>query len=129
MSAAPRSELDDFGDVAHQARDLHQGRHDGVHVGRAAVAVAREQARDARVPADFKQEGGRIVVNFAKTSLPESLMQRLDVTDFATPVNTVDQVVNDPEHGYTRALLSAIPHPDPRDRRLAGRTRYQETAS
>jgi type IV pilus assembly protein PilQ len=45
---------------------------------------------DARVPADLKQEGGRIVVNFAKTSLPESLMQRLDVTDFATPVNTVD---------------------------------------
>jgi type IV pilus assembly protein PilQ len=45
---------------------------------------------DARVPADLKQEGGRIVVNFAKTSLPEALMQRLDVTDFATPVNTVD---------------------------------------
>src|SRR5690606_20271369 len=33
---------------------------------------------------------GRIVVNFPKTHLPESLMQRLDVTDFATPVNTVD---------------------------------------
>ena len=45
---------------------------------------------DARVPADLRQEGGRIVVNFAKTSLPESLMQRLDVTDFATPVSTVD---------------------------------------
>jgi type IV pilus assembly protein PilQ len=41
---------------------------------------------DARVPADLRQEGGRIVVNFAKTSLPENLMQRLDVTDFATPV-------------------------------------------
>jgi type IV pilus assembly protein PilQ len=45
---------------------------------------------DAKVPADLRQEGGRIVVNFAKTSLPESLMQRLDVVDFATPVNTVD---------------------------------------
>jgi len=45
---------------------------------------------DSKVPADLRQEGGRIVVNFAKTSLPERLMQRLDVTDFATPVNTVD---------------------------------------
>jgi type IV pilus assembly protein PilQ len=45
---------------------------------------------DAKVPADLRQEGGRIIVNFAKTSLPENLMQRLDVTDFATPVNSVD---------------------------------------
>lgn len=45
-----------------------------------------------RVPADLRQEGGRIVVNFAKTGLPEALMQRLDVTDFATPVSTVDAV-------------------------------------
>jgi type IV pilus assembly protein PilQ len=45
---------------------------------------------DARVPADLRQEGGRVVVNFAKTSIPESLLQRLDVADFATPVTTVD---------------------------------------
>jgi len=45
---------------------------------------------DAKVPADLRQEGGKIVVNFAKTSLPENLMQRLDVTDFATPVSSVD---------------------------------------
>jgi type IV pilus assembly protein PilQ len=45
---------------------------------------------NSRVPADLRQEGGRILVNFAKTSLPESLMQRLDVADFATPVSTVD---------------------------------------
>ena len=35
-----------------------------------------------------------------------------------------DQVVNNPAHDYTRALLSAIPHPDPRDRRLHHRVRY-----
>ncbi|HKU14576.1 MAG TPA: type IV pilus secretin PilQ [Steroidobacteraceae bacterium] len=45
---------------------------------------------DSKVPADLRQEGGRIVVNFAKTGLPENLMQRLDVTDFATPVSSVD---------------------------------------
>ena len=45
---------------------------------------------DSKVPADLRQEGGRIVVNFAKTAIPEALLQRLDVTDFATPVNSVD---------------------------------------
>jgi type IV pilus assembly protein PilQ len=45
---------------------------------------------DSKVPADLKQEGGRIVVNFTKTSVAENLLQRLDVTDFATPVNSVD---------------------------------------
>lgn len=35
-----------------------------------------------------------------------------------------DQVVNNPQHDYTRSLLSAIPHPDPRDRRLSQRFRY-----
>jgi peptide/nickel transport system ATP-binding protein len=39
-----------------------------------------------------------------------------------------DQVVNHPAHDYTRALLSAIPHPDPRDRRIHKRFRYDPTA-
>jgi type IV pilus assembly protein PilQ len=47
---------------------------------------------DARVPADLRQEGGRIVVTFAKTALPDSEMRRYDVVDFATPVSTVDVV-------------------------------------
>ncbi|MDP9573397.1 UNVERIFIED_ORG: peptide/nickel transport system ATP-binding protein [Agrobacterium larrymoorei] len=37
-----------------------------------------------------------------------------------------DQVVNHPAHDYTRALLSAIPHPDPRDRRIQQRFRYAD---
>lgn len=48
------------------------------------------QLTDAKVPADLRQEGGRIVVNFAKTTIPDSLTRRYDVVDFATPVNTVD---------------------------------------
>jgi len=38
-------------------------------------------------------------------------------------------VTEDPQHGYTRALLSALPNPDPRDRRLSSRFRYHEAAS
>jgi type IV pilus assembly protein PilQ len=45
---------------------------------------------DSKVPADLRQEGGKIVVNFAKTAVPEGQLQRLDVVDFATPVSSVD---------------------------------------
>jgi type IV pilus assembly protein PilQ len=47
---------------------------------------------DSRVPADLRQEGGKVLVTFAKTALPDSQMKRLDVIDFATPVSTVDAV-------------------------------------
>lgn len=47
---------------------------------------------NSRVPADFRQEGGKIVVTFAKTALPDSQMRRLDVVDFATPVTQIDAV-------------------------------------
>jgi type IV pilus assembly protein PilQ len=59
---------------------------------------------DPKVPADLRQEGGRIVVNFAKTSLPDNLMKRLDVVDFATPVNSIDVVR---AGDGTRLLISA----------------------
>jgi peptide/nickel transport system ATP-binding protein len=38
---------------------------------------------------------------------------------------STDQVTRDPQHDYTKALLSAIPHPDPRGRRMHGRHRYR----
>jgi type IV pilus assembly protein PilQ len=43
-----------------------------------------------RTTVDVREEGGRIVVDFQDTALPGQLMRRLDVTDFATPVATVD---------------------------------------
>lgn len=77
QAAAPQS-----GTNAVQNVDFRRGS-DGS--GRVIVELS-----SSRAAADLRQEGGRIVVNFPKTHLPESLMQRLDVTDFATPVNTVD---------------------------------------
>ena len=38
---------------------------------------------------DIRQQGQNIVVEFLKTSLPENMRRRLDVVDFATPVQTV----------------------------------------
>jgi type IV pilus assembly protein PilQ len=45
---------------------------------------------DPSTAVDIRQEGGRVVAVFKDTSLPAELMRRLDVTDFATPVTTVD---------------------------------------
>ena len=47
---------------------------------------------DPRTTVDVREEGGRIVVDFENTELPDELLRRLDVTDFATPVSTVDAV-------------------------------------
>jgi type IV pilus assembly protein PilQ len=45
---------------------------------------------DPRTTVDVRSEGGRLVVDFQNTTLPQNLLKRLDVTDFATPVYTVD---------------------------------------
>lgn len=44
---------------------------------------------DASVSPDIQDQGGKIRLDFAKTQLPESLRVRLDVKDFATPVQFV----------------------------------------
>jgi type IV pilus assembly protein PilQ len=45
---------------------------------------------DPSTTVDVRTEGGRIVVDFQNTTLPQELLRRLDVTDFATPVFTID---------------------------------------
>lgn len=45
---------------------------------------------DPRTTVDVRSEGGRLVVDFQNTTLPQELLRRLDVTDFATPVFTID---------------------------------------
>ncbi|MDV5863032.1 type IV pilus secretin PilQ [Pseudomonas mendocina] len=44
---------------------------------------------DGSVSPDIQEQGGKIRLDFAKTELPESLRVRLDVKDFATPVQFV----------------------------------------
>jgi type IV pilus assembly protein PilQ len=41
------------------------------------------------VGVDIRQQGKNLVVDLLKSSLPEGLRRRLDVSDFGTPVNTV----------------------------------------
>ena len=47
---------------------------------------------DANAGIDIKQQGSNLIVDFAKVTVPEDLRKRLDVTDFATPVLTVNTV-------------------------------------
>lgn len=52
--------------------------------GRIVVDLASNQ-----VGVDIRQQGKDLVVDFLRTSLPEGLNRKLDVTDFGTPVQTV----------------------------------------
>lgn len=65
-----------------KALDFRRGPNGG---GRVIVKLS-----DPSTPVDVRQEGGQVILNFADTELPTNLMKRLDVTDFATPVDNVD---------------------------------------
>ena len=47
---------------------------------------------DARAQASLRQEGGRVVVDFPRTTVPADQARRYDVVDFATPVSSFDVV-------------------------------------
>ncbi|EKF76109.1 fimbrial assembly protein PilQ [Alcanivorax hongdengensis A-11-3] len=47
------------------------------------------------IPVDVQEEGGRIVARFVGAGVPNKLLRKLDVTDFATPVKMVDTKVSD----------------------------------
>ncbi len=53
--------------------------------GRVMVDMTKTNAN-----VDVKQQGDVILVDFANTSLPDNLVRRLDVLDFATPIQTVE---------------------------------------
>ncbi|MDO8206755.1 MAG: type IV pilus secretin PilQ [Gallionella sp.] len=45
---------------------------------------------DSGVGIDIHRQGTRLIVDFMKTNLPSKLQRKLDVVDFATPVQAVD---------------------------------------
>ncbi len=49
---------------------------------------------DQGIAPDIQEQGGKIRVDFAKTQLPDPLRVRLDVKDFATPVQFVNASVS-----------------------------------
>jgi len=57
---------------------------------------------DPGIGVDVSSEGGSIRVEFSGAHIPENLQRRLDVTDFATPVLTVDAL---PESDNTVLMI------------------------
>jgi type IV pilus assembly protein PilQ len=47
---------------------------------------------DPRTPINVRQQGNEVFVDFAGAALPQHLQRRFDVSDFATPVASVDAV-------------------------------------
>ncbi len=52
--------------------------------GRVVVELANNQ-----VGVDIRQQGQSLIVEFLRSTLPENLRRRLDVTDFGTPVQSI----------------------------------------
>lgn len=59
---------------------------------------------DPSTNVNIHQEGGKVAVDFMDATLPDALAQRLDVTDFATPVTDIETTRMG---GGVRMLISA----------------------
>jgi type IV pilus assembly protein PilQ len=70
-------------DTKHAIRDV-DFRRGSAGEGRVLIDLT-----DTATGIDIRQQGQNIVIEFLKTALPENLRRRLDVVDFATPVQTV----------------------------------------
>jgi len=90
------SEVTPVADVTSEISDL-QFQRTGDGEGRLTLELT-----DPSVDVDVFSEAGDIKVQFLDTNVPERLMRRYDVTDFATPVNSIE--VNTTSRGATLTL-------------------------
>jgi len=64
--------------------------------GRVIIKLSNPKA-----PVNVQTEAGKIVAEVRNTDLPQDLQRRLDVTDFATPVQIVDAIQQGPHVVFT----------------------------
>jgi len=87
-AAAPAGQVAHFAegraDAKHAVRDIDFRR------GRAGEGRVVVDLADTSTGIDIRQQGQNIIVEFLKTSLPDNLRRRLDVVDFATPVQVIN---------------------------------------
>jgi type IV pilus assembly protein PilQ len=55
-----------------------------------------------------KEEGGKVVISFLNTQLPGNLEKKLDVSDFATPVRSIDAVSTNKDSAITVSLQNSL---------------------
>ena len=79
------------------SEDNHSIRDIAFRRGKDGEARITVDLSDPNAGIDIRQQGQSLVVDFVKVNVPDALRKRLDVTDFATPVvslNTVQQGSN-----------------------------------
>ncbi len=92
--AAPRVE---HFSQANPSQDRNSIRDISFRRGKDGEARITVDLADSNAGIDIRQQGERLVVDFVKVGVPEMLRKRMDVTDFATPVvsiNTIQQGAN-----------------------------------
>src|SRR5450759_3426989 len=72
------------GTLPHELRDID------FHRGKNGEGRIQVDLSDPGIGIDIRQQGTTLIVDFLKTSLPRNLQRKLDVVDFATPVQGVD---------------------------------------
>lgn len=72
------------GTQKHSLRDVD------FHRGKNGEGRVQVDLSDPNVGIDIKRQGRLLLIDFLKTSLPRNLQRKLDVTDFATPVQIMD---------------------------------------
>ncbi|MBI5919998.1 MAG: type IV pilus secretin PilQ [Nitrosomonadales bacterium] len=60
------------------------------HRGKSGEGRIQVDLSDTGIGMDVRQQGKNLVIDFPKTSLPSNLQRKLDVVDFATPVQMID---------------------------------------
>ncbi|PLW69113.1 type IV pilus secretin PilQ [Pseudohalioglobus lutimaris] len=91
-----RTQVEPVADVASEVSDL-QFQRSGDGEGRLTLELS-----NPAVDVNVFSEAGDIKVQFLDTTVPERLMRRYDVTDFATPVDSIS--VNTTQRGATLTL-------------------------
>ncbi len=78
---------------AKQGAQKHTLRDIDFHRGKNGEGRIQVDLSDAGIGIDIRQQGTTLIVDFLKTNLPRNLQRKLDVVDFATPVQGVDTFV------------------------------------
>ena len=75
---------------AKQGIQQHELRDIDFHRGKNGEGRIQVDLSDPGIGIDIRQQGTTLIVDFLKTKLPRNLQRKLDVVDFATPVQDVD---------------------------------------
>jgi len=105
MDAADVSEEREFvrDDSDGVTSSIGASRIDGVDFRRGEQGEGRViiKLSNPKAPVNVQTEAGKIVAEVRNTDLPQDLQRRLDVTDFATPVQIVDAIQQGPHVVFT----------------------------